>query len=127
MASLTGITFQVRVTDFEEGIRWYRLLFNRKPDFIPHEDFAEWEMVEGTWLQVAKGKPAEGSGPLRLGVENIKKERSRLMDQLNLELEAVNTREGVPAAWLSFEDPYGNRLGLFQDLEKRPFREGEQG
>jgi predicted enzyme related to lactoylglutathione lyase len=112
----TGVTFQVRISDYEEGMLWYEKLFNRKPDFIPHEDFAEWEITKGAWLQVAKGIPTNGNGPLRLGVKDIKNERKRLIDELNIAIEDVNTREGVPAAWCTFEDPYGNRIGLYQDL-----------
>nr|WP_314728259.1 VOC family protein [Bacillus sp. Marseille-Q3570] len=116
MGILTGVTFQVRVTDFEKGMKWYGVLFNRQPDFIPHEGFAEWELLQGTWIQVAEGNPAIGNGPIRLGVTDIKAERQRLMDELAIELEQVNTREGVPAAWLTFEDSDGNLIGLFEDL-----------
>ena len=49
MKSLTGVTFQVRVKNYNEGSKWYEHLFNRKPDFIPHEGFAEWEIVNGAW------------------------------------------------------------------------------
>ncbi|AVQ97745.1 ornithine monooxygenase [Oceanobacillus iheyensis] len=116
MEKNTGVTFQVKITDYEKGIKWYEKLFNRKPDFIPHGDFAEWEIVPNTWLQVAKGEPTNGNGPLRLGVEDIENERRRLVEVLNIEIESVNTREGVPAAWCSFEDPYGNRIGLYQEI-----------
>ncbi|WP_347551354.1 hypothetical protein ABFG93_05620 [Pseudalkalibacillus hwajinpoensis] len=40
-------------------------------------------------------------------------ERERLINVLEIEIEEVNTREGVPAAWCSFKDPGGNRIGLF--------------
>lgn len=117
MQNHTGVTFQVRIDDYEQGIRWYEKLFNRKPDFIPHEDFAEWEIVKGAWLQVAKGIPTNGNGPIRLGVSDINTERKRLINELEMQIEEVNTLEGVPAAWCSFEDPVGNRIGLFQELE----------
>ncbi|MCF6136412.1 VOC family protein [Pseudalkalibacillus berkeleyi] len=118
MNQLTGVTFQVRVSNFEEGQKWYETLFNRKADFIPHGNFAEWEVIPNTWLQVSEGVPSIGNGPLRIGVENIKEERLRLMEKLNCTIEEVNTREGVPAAWCTFEDPDGNLIGLFEDLAK---------
>lgn len=65
------MTYQVRVADFEQGRRWYEVFLNKAPDFVPHADFAEWEIIPGGWLQVAKGTPAEGSGPLRLKVTSI--------------------------------------------------------
>lgn len=72
------MTVQVRVTDIKEGQKWYQTLLNKKPDFIPHEGFAEWELISGCWLQVAEGVPTEGSGPIRLGVTDIEAERDRI-------------------------------------------------
>lgn len=72
------IIVQVRVTDIKEGQKWYQTLLNKEPDFIPHEGFTEWELIPGGWLQVAEGLPNEGSGPIRLGVIDIKAERDRL-------------------------------------------------
>ncbi|HEX6922413.1 MAG TPA: VOC family protein [Bacillales bacterium] len=110
------ITLQVRVSDYEQGYQWYEKLFGRPAEFIPHEDFAEWEIRSGCWLQVAKGEPAAGSGPLRLGVTDIEKERDRIVSKLGIEVSPVNSREGVPAKWCTFTDPWKNRLGLFEDL-----------
>lgn len=117
MSPFSGVTFQIRVMDYDVGLPWYEVLLNRKPDFIPHEDFAEWELVPGAWLQVAKGETAAEAGPLRLGVVNIEEERERLIRELEFEIQEVQTREGVPAAWCTFEDPFGNRIGLYQELE----------
>ncbi|GAK39142.1 lysine/ornithine N-monooxygenase [Paenibacillus sp. TCA20] len=30
------VTTQVRVSNIEEGQKWYEILLNRKPDVIPH-------------------------------------------------------------------------------------------
>ncbi|WP_425482033.1 hypothetical protein [Cytobacillus depressus] len=35
------VTIQIRVSDFEKGQAWYETLLNRKPDFSPHQGFAE--------------------------------------------------------------------------------------
>lgn len=118
------MTVQVRVGDYEEGVRFYQRLLRRPPDFIPHEDFAEWELMPGYWLQVAKGEPAPGSGPLRLGVRDIRKERERVIAELGVEVTPIYTREGVPIAWCTFSDPWGNRLGFFQEL---PLQDGTGG
>ncbi len=73
------MTTQVRVLNFEEGKKFYQTLLNKEPDFIPHEGFAEWELIPGCWLQVAEGTPSENSGPLRLGVSSIEAERTRMI------------------------------------------------
>lgn len=113
---ITEMTIQVRVTDFDEGLKFYERLLRRAPDFIPHEDFAEWELLPKCWLQLAKGSPAVGSGPLRFGVEDIEAERKRIMDDLGIEVGEIQSRGGVPARWCTFTDPWGNRLGLFEEI-----------
>ncbi|HET7580808.1 MAG TPA: VOC family protein [Bacillales bacterium] len=112
------ITIQVRVEDFEKGQKWYETLLNKEPDFIPHEGFAEWELIPGCWLQAAEGTPAKNSGPLRLGVTDIEAEKDRLVKELNVEPFEIHGREGVPARWATFTDPWGNRIGFFEDLNE---------
>ena len=112
------ITYQVRVTDIHQGQKWYEILLNKKPDFIPHDGFAEWELIPGYWLQVAEGTPSEGSGPLRFGVTNIIAERARLVKALGIANFEIYSREEVPAKWGSFTDPWGNQLGFFEYLNK---------
>lgn len=72
------MTTQFRVSNIKEGREWYETLLNKKPDFTPHDGFAEWELIPGCWLQVAEGIPTEGNGPLRFGITNIEAERDRL-------------------------------------------------
>lgn len=113
------LTIQVRVTDFKEGRQWYETLLNKKPDYIPHDGFAEWEIIPGCWLQVAEGIPSEASGPLRLGVTNIIAERDRLVKEVGIDEFEIYSREEVSAKWGTFTDPWGNRLGLFEYLDKK--------
>lgn len=108
------MTVQIRVPDMKEGQKWYETLLNRKPDFIPHEGFAEWELIPGCWLQVAEGTPSNGSGPIRLGVVDIEETRERVVRELKVEQFELCSREDVPVRWGTFSDPWGNRLGLFE-------------
>ncbi|MBL5766416.1 VOC family protein [Heyndrickxia sporothermodurans] len=108
------VTVQIRVPDVKEGQKWYETLLNRAPDFIPHEGFAEWELIPKCWLQVAEGTPANESGPIRLGVINIEEMRERLVTELKIEQFELCSREEVPVKWGTFSDPWGNRLGLFE-------------
>ncbi|WP_409276103.1 VOC family protein [Neobacillus sp. SCS-31] len=79
------MTYQVRVSDFEEGEKWYKTLLNKGPDYTPHAGFAEWELIPGCWLQVAEGTPSKGSGPIRLGVSSIETERNRMIKELDVD------------------------------------------
>ncbi|SES99091.1 hypothetical protein SAMN05216389_10479 [Oceanobacillus limi] len=96
-----------------KGQKWYETLLKREPDFMPHDGFAEWELVPGSWLQVAEGKPTEG-GPIRLGVLDIETERKRVIEELQVSEFEIYTREEVPVKWGTFADPWDNRLGFFE-------------
>ena len=112
------MTTQVRVSNMAEGRKWYETFLNKKPDFIPHEGFAEWELIPGCWLQVSQGEVTEGNGPLRLGITNISAERDRLMKHLKIDKFEIHSRAEVPVKWGTFTDPWGNRLGFFEYLDK---------
>lgn len=112
------MTIQLRVTDFEQGQKWYETLLNRRPDFMPHEGFAEWEVIPGCWLQVAEGIPSEGSGPLRLAVNDLEAEQARIAKELNVDHFEICTRDEVPVRWGTFSDPWGNQLGFFEYVDK---------
>lgn len=108
----------MRVSNFDKGLHWYQKLLQREPDFVPHEGFAEWELIPGFWLQLAEGTPTVGSGPLRLGVTDIERERNRVINELNVASFDVHSREEVPVKWGTFSDPWGNRLGFFEHLDE---------
>lgn len=112
------VTVQVRVSDFDKGFNWYRTLLGREPEYAPHEGFAEWELIPGSWLQVAEGTPTDGNGPLRLGVTDIEAERNRVIEELSVEPFDVYSRKEVNAKWATFSDPWGNRIGFFEYLDK---------
>lgn len=112
------MTFQVRVPDFNEGFRWYTTLLNKNADFIPHEGFAEWELIPGCWLQVAEGIPTEGCGPFRLGVLDIEATRERIIKELNVDTFEIYSRHEVPVKWATFSDPWGNQIGFFEYLKE---------
>lgn len=117
------MTYQVRVSDFTEGIQWYKVMLNKEPDFTPHDGFAEWELIPGCWLQVAEGNPSAGSGPLRMGVISIEAERERMMKELDVKYFEIHSREEVPVKWATFEDPWGNRLGFFEYIKREEMQE----
>ncbi len=113
--SVLGLAIEVRISDFAAGADWYRKLLGRPPDLTPRPDFWAWEILPKCYLQVSAGMPSVGSGPVRLGVEDIADERERIQDALGIAVSEIERVEGL-AAWCTFEDPFGNRLGLFEDL-----------
>ncbi|MER2058946.1 MAG: VOC family protein [Niallia sp.] len=117
------MTYQIRVSDIAKGKKWYSTFFQREPDFIPHEGFAEWEILPGCWLQVAEGSPSKGSGPLRLAVKDIIFEQNRLRSELEIVDFQIEGREEVPVRWGTFQDPWENQIGLFEYNDKEEERE----
>lgn len=112
------LTFQFRVTNFQEGYKWYKTFLNKEADFAPHEGFAEWELIPGCWLQIAEGIPTEGSGPLRLGIKDIQEEKARLAKELHILDFPIYSSKEVPVKWGTISDPWGNSIGLFEYLNK---------
>ncbi|MET3698261.1 hypothetical protein SAMN05877753_108117 [Bacillus oleivorans] len=112
------MTIQVRVQDFTKGLYWYTSFLQKEPDFIPHEGFAEWEIIPKCWLQVAQGTPAKGSGPFRVGIDQLEAERKRLVEELGVDYFEIESRPEVPVKWATFSDPWGNLIGLFEYITK---------
>lgn len=110
-----GIIIEVHTGDFAAGLAWYERLLGRPPDTETHDRTARWEVVPYCWLQVAGGAPASGCGLLRLGTADIETDRDRVADALGVAVSEIRRIEGV-IAWCDFDDPFGNSLGLFQDL-----------
>lgn len=117
---VVGVTFQVRVPDFEKGLSWYARFLNRPPDFVPHGGFAEWKIVPHAWLQVGEGKP-EIARPIRFEVKDIYAEIKRLRD-MGIKVSTVTRVEGI-VDWCNFWDPWGNVLGLNQDLNPKNYQQ----
>ncbi len=113
--SVVGVTIQLHVSDFAAGTNWYTRLLGRPPDLTPHADLWEWEILPKCYLQVGGGTRASGSGPVHLGVADVAAERERVRDALGIVMSPIERVEGV-VAWCTFEDPWGNQLGLFEDL-----------
>jgi len=93
-------------------------LLKRDPDIIPHDGFAEWEIVRECWLQLEEGEPAKGNVPIPLEVENIEAERKRLTAELKIEPFEIHRRPGVRVKWGTFADPWGNLPGCYEYLDK---------
>lgn len=112
------MTIQVRVPLFSEGKHWYEEVIGRTADYTPHEGFAEWELTPNCWLQVAEGEPANGSGPIRVGIVDMDQELQRLERGLGIKKVEVFSRTEVPVKWCTFSDPWGNRFGYFQYVDQ---------
>jgi predicted enzyme related to lactoylglutathione lyase len=114
-----GLTLQIPVGDIEAGRRFYTALFGRGPDFAPHHDFLEWRVLAGVelWWQVVG--MTEAFQPLatrvRLLVDDVRVAARHVETALGVPASAVTTLPSV-VKFINFEDPWGNRLGYYQDI-----------
>jgi catechol 2,3-dioxygenase-like lactoylglutathione lyase family enzyme len=113
------MTLQVQVGDTERGRAFYTAVFGREPDFAPHHDFLEWQVLPGVelWWQVvtASGEPKPLATRARFLVDDVRAASRRAASELGVNPSAVTVLPGV-VAFTDFDDPWGNRLGYYQDL-----------
>ena len=112
-------TLQIRVGNLSAGAAWYQQLLGRPADFTPSSQLHEWELFASSWIQVSEGQTAENAGRFRLGVADVAGARRAVINDLGTSVSEIVTLTRV-VAYCDFEDPWGNRLGLFQDLSLHP-------
>lgn len=115
----TGFTVQVYVpaSDLGSARRFYVSLFGREPDFEPHDDFLEWAIIprQETWFQLVGSENFSAlTNRVRFRVEDIHAAVA-FVDQLGVERSKPSLLPNV-VAFFDFSDPWGNRLGYYQDL-----------
>jgi predicted enzyme related to lactoylglutathione lyase len=118
ISSVEGVTLVVGVPDMAEALRFYGRLFGRSPDFTLEEDFQEYEVIPGMWYQLTTRVAPGRSRRVRFGVTDITAERRQLLGD-GVDVSEITGVAGV-VGWCQFSDPFGNPLGLFQDLAIHP-------
>lgn len=114
--NVRGLTIAVHAGDREEALAFYCALIGRDPDLGPDPDFYEWEISPGAWLQLATGRTdiTPSSFRLRLQVEDIEASVEVLRIK-GFEPSDVKRLPGL-VAFANLTDPWGNPLGVYQDL-----------
>jgi hypothetical protein len=113
-----GMTVQLYVGERGAGRKFYTTLFGRDPDFAPEEDFLEWRIADGTefWVQLVAADVRPLPTRLRFRVEDLAAAISWSRTALGVEPSEPASLPGV-VAYTDFTDPWGNRLGYYQDLD----------
>jgi hypothetical protein len=114
--NVRGLTVAVHVGDRDEALAFYCALIGRDPDLGPDPDFYEWEISPGAWLQLSTGRTDinPSSFRLRLQVEDIEASVNVLRAK-GFEPSDVKVLPGL-VAFANLTDPWGNPLGVYQDL-----------
>lgn len=111
-----GLTVQFYAPDIAAGVEFYTRALGRPPNFAPVPDFHEWDdIAPHVTFQVAEGPPRP-TYPIRFKVEDIERERERVLrDASPRWASAVKRFDGLVAV-CDFVDPWGNTFGLYQVL-----------
>lgn len=116
---IVGLTVQVYVpsADAQVARAYYTDFFSQPPVFVPHDDFFEWPPSPGQecWFQVVALSDAV---PLRNRVRFRVADLSAATGFLDHQGIAHTPPRQLPGvvAFLDFTDPWGNKLGYYQDL-----------
>ncbi|MDQ1691583.1 MAG: hypothetical protein QOH56_2943 [Pseudonocardiales bacterium] len=118
--SVRGLTIAIHVGDREEALAFYCALIGRDPDMGPDPDFYEWEISPGAWLQLATGREeiAPSSFRLRLKVDDIETS-VKILHEKGFEPGLVRRLPGL-VTFANLTDPWGNPLGIYQDMGLAP-------
>ena len=114
--SVRGLTVAVHAGNREEALAFYCALIGRDPDLGPDPDFYEWEISPGAWLQLATSREDIKPSSFRLRLQVIDIESSvAILAKKGFEPGPVKRLPGL-VAFANLTDPWGNPLGVYQDL-----------
>ncbi|MGX7679492.1 VOC family protein [Jatrophihabitans sp. DSM 45814] len=118
--SVRGLTVAIHVGDREQALAFYCALIGRDPDMGPDPDFYEWEISPGAWLQLATGREeiAPSSFRLRLKVDDIEAS-VKILEAKGFEPGRIKRLPGL-VTFANLTDPWGNPLGIYQDMGLAP-------
>lgn len=61
----------ISVTDFAAAKRWYSLLLDSEPSFLPHDTEAVWEIADGRFLFILEDPDRAGAAHHTLFVDDL--------------------------------------------------------
>ncbi len=113
------MTIALNAGDTMAVLDFYTRVFERGPDTAPMDDFLEWQICSGTWLQLSTGheRPGANNARVRFEVEELSEAVQR-MQAAKVPMGEVVTVAGV-VAFSNFSDHWGNALGFYQMLSPR--------
>lgn len=113
----SGMTLQVQVGDLDRARTFYGGVFGSGPEFEPDDDLLEWRVGAGEiWLQVVgvAGEIRPLLNRVRFRVTDLPAAHAAVRAEGG-DATAIDTLPGV-VRWFDLTDPWGNRLGYYEDL-----------
>ncbi|HEY3190585.1 MAG TPA: VOC family protein [Solirubrobacteraceae bacterium] len=111
----TSVTIGVPAADVVAARDWYARVLGRPPDHEAAPHVFDWVLVDRVHLQLFADEPSGDGQTLRLGVDDL----DAAIAVLREAGAGVGPRHeyGDWVAFCEFDDPFGNRLSLYQVLQ----------
>lgn len=112
--TITEVFAGIAVADRDAAVAWYERLVGRRPDLVPNENEAAWQLAGAGWIYVVGDPGRAGRALLTVLVDDL----DDLVAELNgrgLHPGPIETIPGVVRTSV-ITDPDGNRLQFGEGL-----------
>ena len=114
--NIKGVIPVIPVNEFDKALDFYIRLFKKKPDIVPIDGVAEWQLLQGAWIQLSVDPVRAGSTTVVITVDDIEAQY-QFCKSNNLTIgEVVEYPEVIKLAELI--DPEGNKVSFVQDISQ---------
>lgn len=116
--TVTHVLAVVPVRDFDASRAWYEEFFGRPPTNVPMPGIlAEWQVVDGGWVQVTAAAESAGTAMVNLAVDDLERHRAELASRGLIVGDIQRVNKGVELG--TIHDPDGNTItfiGNFREV-----------
>jgi predicted enzyme related to lactoylglutathione lyase len=109
----TEVTPVLNVADHEMAVSWYTNLFGRQPDRRSSDTSAEWQLADGTSVQVVHDADASGQGGITIAVADVE---AHVNDLAQRDVVTDPITQTPQSRLAEVRDPAGNTITFAQPL-----------
>ena len=111
--------FDITVPDFAKAKNFYENVFGWEVNYVPQMDYATFKAGDKPFGGFKKGKPRKGQSVIVYIMVSNMKETIKKINRNGGKI-VQDKAEIFPIGWnATFEDPFGNLLGLFEASGKK--------
>ena len=114
--NINGVISVIPVKEFDKALDFYSRLFSRNPEIVPMDGVAEWQLLQGAWIQLSFDPEKAGSTTVVITVTDID-EQHHFCKSNGLPIgDVIEYPEVIKLADVS--DPEGNKVSFVQDISQ---------
>lgn len=112
-SNFTSVVSILPVKDHAKALAWYKSWIGRDPDLVPMEGMAEWNVVEGGWIQVGLDPENAGGTTAVLGVRSLEQQ---LETCVQAKIKTSEVQDHGFIKMFTIKDPDGNQVAFVQEV-----------